>query len=215
MIRAIIFYYDDTLVETRLIKFEHHRTVAKKFYDIDISEETFLEHYGKPFNILLNELYKGKDTLENMVKANRSVQEQFLKKIYPDTKETINKLFNQGLKLGILTATNKNFVLEDLERHGIPSDHFALIQGPEETEVHKPDPAVFLPMLAKTKEWGIKKEEIVYIGDSVRDLKAAVGAGLHFIAVTTGVHDEKEWKSLGADRVMKNISDLPALVEKL
>lgn len=206
--KAVIFDFDDTLVETRLIKWAHHKAVAKKFYNIDLAEETFLKHYGKPFNTLIKELYRDSDTLENMIAANKSIRNDFLKKVYPESVYVVNTLLDKGIKVGLLSSTNKNFIMEDLARQGFPVERFAIIQGPEDTSVHKPDPNVFLPSLEKFAQEGIKKREIVYVGDSLMDLEAAHGAGLDFIAVTTGLYSKNDFKKHGAKIIVKNIKEV-------
>ncbi len=208
MIKAVIFDFDDTLVETRAIKFEHHKAVAKKFYNIDLTEETFLKHYGQPFNTIIKAFYQDADTLENMIQANVSTREQFLKKLYPGSLDTVNTILDRGIKVGVLSATNTNFILDDFERFSFPINRFSMIQGPDETPVHKPDPAVFLPLLEKLGKEGIKKEETVYVGDSLLDLQAAHGAGIDFIAVTTGLYSEEDFKKNGAKIVVGEISEI-------
>jgi len=206
--KAVIFDFDDTLVETRLIKWEHHKTVAKKFYNIDLSEEVLREHWGKPFHLLLPELYQRSDTYENMLIANTSVRSDFLKKVYPGSVNVVTTLLDYGLKVGLLSAANQKFVIEDLKRLNFPLECFSAIQGPEDTSVHKPDPNVFLPILNKFKKEGIKKEKIVYIGDSLMDLEAAYGAGIDFIAITTGLYSKEDFKKHGAKIIVKNIKEV-------
>ena len=210
--KAVIFDFDDTLVETRLIKFKHHKTVAKKFYNIDLTEEIFLEHYGKPLNTLIKELYQDSDTLENMVKANVSIREDFLKRVYSESVNVVTKLLNHGIKVGVLSATNKNFVVDDLNRLNFPVDRMSVVQGADETSVHKPDPDVFISMFDKLMKQGIKKEDTVYIGDSLSDLQAAHGAGIDFIAVTTGLYTYNDFKKHGAKLIIKNIKEVLDLV---
>ncbi len=206
--KAVIFDFDDTLVESRAIKWEHHKIVAKKFYNIDLSEETLREHWGKPFNTLMKELYQDADTLENMRKANISIRENFLKKVYPGSIGAVNKLLKNGLKLGLLSAANQEFLWQDLKRLGFPREDFSVIQSPEDTDVHKPDPKVFKPMFAKLENLGIKKEEMIYVGDSLMDLQAAHGAGIDFIAVTTGLYSKEDFEKHGAKVIVKNIKEV-------
>ena len=210
--KAVIFDFDDTLVETRAIKWEHHKTVAKKFYNIELSDETLRNHYGKPFNILLKELYNDSDTIENMIKANQSLRDNFLKKVYEGSIDAVKSLIGNGLKIGILSATNKNFVMIDLVRLNFPISGIDVIQGADETSTNKPDPDVFIPILQKFSELGVKKKDIVYVGDSLDDLDAAHGAGIDFIAVTTGLYAENVFKERGAKVVINNIKEV---IEKI
>ncbi|OGI65248.1 hypothetical protein A3A95_03635 [Candidatus Nomurabacteria bacterium RIFCSPLOWO2_01_FULL_39_18] len=210
--KAVIFDFDDTLVETRLIKMAHHIAVAKKFYDINLTEEVFLEHYGKPFNTLIKTLYQDSDTLENMIAANVTMRNDFLKKVYPASVDVVKTLLDHDIKIGILSATNRDFVMNDLNRLNFPVDRMSVVQGADETEVHKPDPNVFMPILDKLKKQGIEKEDIVYVGDSLSDLKATTAAGIDFIAVTTGLYSQEDFKNNGAEVIIKEIKEV---VEKI
>jgi HAD superfamily hydrolase (TIGR01549 family) len=202
MIKAVIFDFDDTLVESRVVKWAHHKYVAKKFYNIDVTDEEIRKHWGKPIPILMSELYKNADTEEKMYEALISVREDFRKKVYPGAVDLLKALLENGKKIGVLSATNKRFLVEDLKDYGFPVEQM-IIQGADETKVHKPDPEVFDLILGKFKKEGIQKEEIVYVGDSMDDLTASRGAGISFIAVTTGLYskgdfEQKKVKNIGS-----------------
>ncbi len=214
MIKAVIFDLDDTLVETRPTIWEHHKTVAKKFYNIDLDEETLLKHWGKPFNILIQELYQNSDTPENMLKANISMRHDFHKKVYKESVSVVTKIIASGIKVGILSAANKDLIIEDMMRLRFPVGRLAAIQGHEDTSVHKPDPDVFLPIFEKLEKEGIKKEEMVYVGDSLDDLRAATAAGIDFIAVTTGLYSEEDFKKNGAEIIAKDINEVGKILAK-
>ncbi len=125
----------------------------------------------------------------------------------------IKKLLGDNIRVGILSAATNEGVLEDLIRFGFPIDKM-LLQGSEDTLVHKPDPGVFEPMLDKLREEGIDKDEIVYVGDSMDDMKASTLAGISFIAVTTGLYSEEEFQKNGAEVIISDIKDLPDLILK-
>lgn len=210
--KAVIFDFDDTLVESRLAKWAQHKHVAKKFYNIDIQEEDLFKHWGKPFHVLVGELYKNSDTLENMYSAINSTKDDFPKRVYKESVDVIKKLIDKNIKVGVVSATTKEFLLEDLNKFGFPVDHFFIIQGADETLFHKPHPDVFLAMFDKLGKEGIRKNEIVYVGDSLDDLKASSGAGIDFIAITTGLYSEKDFLENGAKNVIDNIE---RVLEKL
>ena len=206
--KAVIFDFDDTLVKAHEVIWALHKAVAKKFYNIDLSDEVILKHWGKPFPILVSELYQNTDTLENMIAANRSLTNDFLKKELRGSAETVTKLLDNGIRVGILSATIKSHILDDFNRLNFPTDRLDIIQSAEDTLVHKPDPDVFLPLLKKLKEEGIEKEDIVYVGDSLDDLRAATGAGIDFIAVNTGLYSSADFKKHGAKVVIKDITEI-------
>ncbi len=78
--KAVIFDFDDTLVESRAVKWAQHKTVAKKFYNIELSDEDMRTHWGKPFTELVSVLYKNSDTFENTHETIRSTRDEFRKK---------------------------------------------------------------------------------------------------------------------------------------
>jgi HAD superfamily hydrolase (TIGR01549 family) len=212
MIRAVIFDLDDTLVKTRAIKAQQHKAVAREFYGREVTDEKLGEHWGKPFDALVTSLHDNVDTIENLRKVYAATSDRFPKEIHDDTLEMIDELTAKGIQLGIVTATNREYLLKDLKRLGIPSERFFSLQGADETEFHKPDPRVFDTVLETLEELGISREETMYVGDALTDWYAARDAGLQFIAVTTGSHTAKEFKAAGAPKVIGRLSELPAII---
>lgn len=212
--KAVIFDLDDTLLEARLIKWAHHRHVAKKFYNIDLTDETLRKHWGKPFHILVPELYNHVDSLENMIAANVATRGNFRKKVYPGALDVVNKILARGMKVGVLSAATKRFFVEDLVKFNFPVEQFLFIQDPEDSLVHKPDPGVFEPAIKKLLKEGIQKKEIVYVGDSLDDLRSAHGAQIDFIGITTGLYSRADFKKEGAKIVVDKISEILPYVLK-
>ena len=56
---------------------------------------------------------------------------------------------------------------------------------------------------------------IVLIGDTPRDVEAALLTGSHIIAVATGVHTAQELRQAGAGHVLKDLTDTGALLDHL
>lgn len=210
--KIVIFDFDDTLMESRQVIWDLHKHVAKKFYDINLKDEDILKHWGKPQDVVIRELYQYKDTDENMIKAILSERKNFSRIPYKESVNTIRKIQNNNIKVGILSAGTKRYLVEELINLGFQVEEFSIIQGSDETEFHKPDPKVFLPIIQKLEKEGINKNEIVYVGDSVDDYLAATGAGLDFIGVTTGLYSEKDFKERGVKTIINEIEEV---VEKV
>ena len=81
------------------------------------------------------------------------------------------------------------------------------IQTEDDTIYHKPDPRVFGPTLNRLSENEIKREEVVYVGDGLNDMKAAQGAGLEFIGVGTGLTSLEEFAKHQV-RAIPKLSDI-------
>src|SRR3989338_7671041 len=94
--KAVIFDFDDTLVESRAQKWAQHKHVAKKFYNIDLKEEIILKHWGKPLPTLVAELYQNSDTPEKINKSTFSTKKTFPKKPFKKLAKGGKKLGNKG-----------------------------------------------------------------------------------------------------------------------
>ena len=57
-------------------------------------------------------------------------------------------------------------------------------------------------------QFGISLEEILYVGDSLVDAKAAQSAGVDFAAVLTGTTDAKEFQNYPHCRILERVSEL-------
>lgn len=210
---AVVFDLDDTLVKTWEVKWRHHQAVAKRFYNFDLTEEALAEHWGKPFDEMIGYLYNRAAPLDEMRAANRSIEQEFLKEIQPDALVAIASLRRANKLLGVVTSTNQAFAEEDMKRLGFSLDDFVGIQGAEATEVHKPNPDVFAPILSKLATVGVHTpEKVVYVGDALMDFYAARDAGLGFIAITTGRISAEEFRQAGAEHIATSLSEASRLI---
>lgn len=208
--KAVIFDFDDTLVKTIETIWAQHKYTAKKFYDIDLTDETLREFYGKPFDEMVVGLYEGKDSVENMKrKYDSTYSEKFYKQLFPGALEVVNGLLSQDKQVGILTSGIPSHVDFDLPRLGFPYKDFIVIQTQDDTDFHKPDPRVFDPTLEKLVEHNISNSETVYVGDAIRDFEAARDAGLGFVGVPFGTVSKEEFEDVGANVIRSLVELLP------
>ena len=82
-------------------------------------------------------------------------------------------------------------------------------QTADDTLFHKPDPRVFEPAIKWLSQHKIKLNQVLYIGDGLQDMKAALGAGFSFLGVETGLITAKEFRQQKA----KSITNLAKLLE--
>jgi HAD superfamily hydrolase (TIGR01549 family) len=205
--QAVLFDLDDTLVKTHLVKWAHHKAVAKKFYNIDLTDEVIREHWGKPFEPMMAIFYQNADTPANMLAANLSLEDQYLKELQEDALDAVDTLLAARVEIGIITSITGALAKKDLLRLGFPVEKFFLLQGSDDEPAHKPDPKVFDKALRLLEAKKISKDEVVYIGDALMDYYAARDAGIGFIGITTGLASEDEFMHEGAATV-PSLADL-------
>jgi phosphoglycolate phosphatase len=102
-------------------------------------------------------------------------------------------------------ATTKSSVTANrvLEHFGIRK-YFVQVQGTDDTPA-KPDPYVVNRIL---REQGWSAKETALVGDSEVDILCAHNAGIQAWAVTWGSLPEQRAIELGADRIVKNMTEL-------
>lgn len=126
-----------------------------------------------------------------------SHSKDFPKQLFDGVHEVIAAVRNAGLPIGIVTGSPSNDLVHDFENTGFTKDSFDYFQASEDSEFHKPDPRVFDPL----KKWlgarAILPADVLYIGDSLPDHKAASGAGFAFLGVETGVVGAETFRDAG------------------
>ena len=142
--------------------------------------------------------YQGSEPLAKVVLA--KYREQAKQMHYlptPNGIEFVKKMKQNGLVQGIVTNRVK-MISERLNQAGYPQLEFAI--APETKEHRKPNPLAFKGALEQLEQKGIKKEEILVLGDHTHDYLAARDAGLEFIGVLTGLTGMKDFENAGLPR---------------
>lgn len=206
--KAVLFDFDETLVEAMGVKWKQHQETARKFYNHELTEETIRQYWGMPFEPMIELFYDKKDTVENMKENYHSLDSDYPKYPFTDTVPVLNYLHSHGYWTGIITSMTKDSVVKDMKETGMPHASFDLIQGSTDSPYHKPDPRVFDHTLTLLEQKHITPKQTLYVGDDIRDMQAAVGAGIRFIAVPNGLTSKEVFLKNGA----KCISTLSELI---
>lgn len=198
-IKVILFDYDDTLVKTRESKWDAIKETAKRHYDLEIDSDHIAKYWGLPFEEMLTGALNNADSFEKLRDNYYSVTTEFPMEAHKGAVEFFDKLPAE-YQVGIVTASNKKLVIDDLTRLNFPIGRFFEIQTAEDTDVHKPDPKVFVPILEKLGNKS-SKQNILYVGDGLKDFYSAKGAGLAFLGITHGTTSKAEFENEGASVV--------------
>ena len=102
---------------------------------------------------------------------------------FPGIRELILGLKDMGVRLGILTSNSRENVLKFLRSRTL--DVFDFIHA-EQNFFGKN-----WALLHLLKKHGLKKDEVLYIGDEVRDIEACQKVGVPVVAVSWGFHRRK------------------------
>ncbi|MEM1135882.1 MAG: HAD-IA family hydrolase [Bacteroidota bacterium] len=206
-IKAVLFDFDDTLVQTKKTKYSAIKAIGKRYYNHEFTDEAIDKHWGIAFQKFYQELFKEIETDLGRVLALRdSISKEFPNELFSDTSQVLTYL-KKKYKVGIVTASAKNTIKTEIKQTGLNTDGMLFIQTAEDTIFHKPDHRVFKPALEKLKSEQIDTAEIIYVGDSLKDYHAAKSANMHFVGIAEVTTTTEIFKKEGAYSV-KSLGEL-------
>ena len=113
------------------------------------------------------------------------------------------------LRLAIVSTKFRYRIEKILERESLLSC-FDVIIGGEDVAIHKPNPE---SLLLAVEKLGAKKRDILYVGDSIIDAKAAQNAAIPFVLVLSGVTPAEAFDQFPGLEILKDIRGLPKLID--
>jgi phosphoglycolate phosphatase len=128
-------------------------------------------------------------------------------KPFPDLPEVLQSLKNKGYMLGILTSNGQKNVTSFLQHNSI--DIFDYIYC--DSSIFGKDKIIrsFL------KQHNLSKEEVIYIGDEIRDIQACHKVGIRIVSVTWGFNSQDGLIKHNPDYIINKPPDLLPLLSAL
>ena len=118
----------------------------------------------------------------------------------------INLLGNLALRnINLAIFSNKADELTKRISAEIFPDYFNTAVGLSVESLKKPNPS---EALAICKNWNLKPEEVIFVGDSDIDMRTAVNANMFPVGVTWGYRTEEELLASGAKMVIRHPLEL-------
>jgi phosphoglycolate phosphatase len=124
--------------------------------------------------------------------------------LFPGMKDLILGLKGMGVRLGILTSNSRENVQKFLRSQAL--DVFDFIHA-EQNFFGKN-----WALLHLLRKHGLKKDEVLYVGDEVRDIEACQKVGVPVIAVSWGFHRRKLLADKDPTYLVDEPSDIMAIM---
>lgn len=125
--------------------------------------------------------------------------------VYPHVYETLDALKSEGYQLALVTNKPSRFLptlLAELKM----TEYFDLVLGADDVAARKPHPA---PIFMTLGHFGIRQDELLFVGDSKNDIDCAKDAGVRTVGVTYGYNFGR---SITAENPTFVISDMLELL---
>jgi beta-phosphoglucomutase len=208
--RAVLFDLDGVITDTMKLHYEAFR-LAFATLGIDVKPLDVYTREGMPSMKLGRELldaYGAKakdDELKKVVEKKRELYRQMAAgktKPFPGVPETLALLRESGIRLALVTGSNRKSVMQVVRETGLV-DAFDAIVTSEDTPRGKPYPD---PYEKGMEMLGAEKSYSVVVENAPLGIKAARAAGVDYIIAVTTTLPEEYLKE--ADDIMPSFADL-------
>lgn len=188
LIKAVIFDFDGTIINTEAAVFEAYKNFLAEEYRYELSLEGFAQIVGTTDDVLLSNveahvgtpidrtvLAKGVSEELNNTKQHLVLRTGFL--------DVIQQLQAQDIQLALASSSGRRWIDEFLEQHEL-REYFPIIHTADDVEEVKPNPALYTNSIEALK---VDKEEVFAVEDSVNGSLAAIRAGINCLVIPNNI----------------------------
>jgi len=211
--KLVIFDVDGTLLDTEARWQEAWEVIGNKHGVPNLGVDLFLKcvgKSGKEEQLFIQNYLKQAGAPENILQEANAYGLQLLEEridVKPGAFELLDQLKALNIKLGVATATRKEWTIERLIRCGL-IDYFDYILCGDQVTKRKPDPETYLKVL---EYFNIDAKDALVLEDSLVGVEAAYRAGIPCIMipdlVPAGEKQEKE-----AIAILKTLHDVVPMI---
>jgi phosphoglycolate phosphatase len=206
-IKYVLIDFDGTIADTYSYYFN---TLSKLYPELNIgnlteqeisenkdkSFKTVIRENGIPFWKLLIMAYKVKSRLNKDILGIP---------LFPGIKELLIQLKELNVRVAVVSINNKKNILDFLKKEN--ADNLV-----EDIWTTVGQFGKWRTLEKAIKKTGIKKSEVIYVGDEVRDIEACQKVGIKIAAVSWGFNSEKALRENKADYILIKPNDLLAII---
>jgi len=208
-IRGVLFDLDGTLVdsiELTTVSFLH---ACRVHLGTEPSRAWVAATMGRPLIEALDEAAPGRAAeLFATYVAHHDQYHDLLLHPFDEALDAVRALHRRGLPLGVVTSKRRVAALRGLDLYHLTS-LFTVVVALEDTARHKPLPD---PLLHAARGLDLPPRQLLYVGDSVYDIRAAQAAGMPVAAALWGAGAEPELRALRPDAILEHPNDVLSVV---
>jgi HAD superfamily hydrolase (TIGR01509 family) len=212
MIRGIVFDFDGTIVDSMQMVFSALNDALKRRNLPTIEIELLGRMAGLPvIDIISSKAHITEASAKEVEKDVFKTYTSFCRtscQLLPHVESTLKTLKSKKIKLGLFTTTPTKPLMA-VEKKFSLKDYFDIMIAKEDAE-NKPNPEGLNKIV---KEFGIRKDECLYVGDSPIDILTGKAAGIKAIAVTTGIATLQQLKETNPDGIISDLEKLLVYID--
>lgn len=209
--KHVIFDFDGTLADT-ISGITYACNEVSKKYNINkvFTDKDVMIFIGKGSKHLFLSAFNLEDLDEHTSKMYDDFMTYYLScqldhlNLYENAEKVLKTLQNLNIFLYIYSNKPHDILVECVKKV-LPSINFKLVLGNRTEDKPKPDPTF---MNEYFKNNNIKKEESIYVGDSIVDLRFAQNLGVDSLILTHGYWNSGDINKEKITYIAKNMEDI-------
>ena len=209
---ALLFDLDGTVLNTDELIFRTFKYTFKKFLpEYTLTQEELLSFLGPSLKDSFSR-YLPSEKVEEAIKVYRQYnyeKHNDYVTLYPQETEVLEKLYQKGYKMAIVTTKYTDTAVYGLKSFGLDK-YFKVVIGSDQVTHGKPHPEAVLEALKK-----LNMDKGYMIGDNVTDILAGKNADIHTIGVTWSLKGTQDILDAHPDYMMESYEDLLDYLERM
>jgi phosphoglycolate phosphatase len=189
--KAILFDWDGTLIDTAEHVFQANVEVIKSIGLPPLSRELYGLHYSPNWRRMYTALGVPEPLVEGAAEIWHGAYRGHEADLLPGARAALERLVAAGIPIGVVTAGDRKVVSGQLKRTGVADLLGSVVYGDDITE-QKPHPEPLRRGLAALGH-GSTPDLAAYLGDTLDDVRMARAAGLRAIGVQSPFFDPERF----------------------
>jgi phosphoglycolate phosphatase len=213
-VKAVLLDLDGTMLDTVLDLHVAANAMLRELGRPEVSVEAIRTYVGRGIPNLVKRCLAGRldaadDAEPPPQEALASFRRHYAESngrqaaIYPGVLEGLEAFKARGLRLACITNKAEAFTRPLLERTGLAGRFDVVVSG-DTLPRSKPDP---MPLIWVCGHFDLKPQDMLFIGDSVNDFKAARAAGCPVFLVPYGYNEGHDVRNLECDAIVATLFD--------
>lgn len=212
MIECVLFDLDGTIVDTNELIISSFMHALKQNSIAPLTREEIIPHMGTTLQQQMR-VFSGLEDVSVLEKSYRSYNYEHhdaLVRPFPHVNETMEKLRQRGIKMGIVTTKIRPTTIKALEMFDLLQYMDTIVTVNDVTQP-KPHPE---PVLTAVRNLGVDSRKTLMVGDSVVDIQSAKAAGVYAVAVAWSLKGEKTLRKYDPDYIIHDMTEINDIVEQ-
>jgi len=218
-VKAVLIDLDGTMLDTVLDLHAAANAMLRELGRPEVSIEAIRTYVGRGIPVLVKRCLAGRlDAADDPAPPPEDALTAFRRHyaegngrqstVYPGVLEGLAALTAKGLRLACITNKAEAFTGPLLERTGL-AGRFDVVMSGDTLPRSKPDPMQLIWVCGR---FDVKPRDILFIGDSINDFKAARAAGCPVFLVPYGYNEGHDVRNLECDAIVATLFEAAKII---